>query len=88
MQMLWTDGVFLTKQGAAGSGIPRRLSIEFEKGGEQWQQRPPIGSFEYRLEAARRAGIVREILLGKLFRRRHVSGRAPVLCYTVSLRSG
>ncbi len=34
------------------------------KGGQRVQQQAPVNSFEYRLEALRRAMIVREILLG------------------------
>jgi hypothetical protein len=34
------------------------------KGGQRVQQQAPVNSFEYRLEALRRAMVVREILLG------------------------
>jgi hypothetical protein len=36
------------------------------KGGQGVQQQAPVNSFEYRLEALRRAMIVREILLGNV----------------------
>lgn len=67
MQMLWPNGIFVGKQrrklspasSAQDSGI--LVSDDYE----QWPQRPPINSFEYRREAARRAGVVREIICGE-----------------------
>lgn len=68
-QVLWPDGVFVTKH---PRNLPPATSADLQKSGmdfadevQQSQQRPPINSFEYRLEAARRAGVVREIILGK-----------------------
>lgn len=68
-QALWPDGVFVTKNPRSS---PPATSADLQESGmgfadevQQSQQRPPINSFEYRLEAARRAGVVREIILGK-----------------------
>lgn len=67
--MLWPDGVFVTKHPRnlpeASAAMLESTGIEFAEEDKQYQQRPPVGSFEYRLEAARRAGVVREVILGK-----------------------
>lgn len=69
LQMLWPDGIFVTKHPRnlpeASAAMLESTGIQVAEEDKKWQQRPPVNSFEYRLEAARRAGIVREIILGK-----------------------
>ncbi|CAM6023362.1 unnamed protein product [Sphagnum balticum] len=70
--ILWPDGIFVTKHpsrsglSSTNSGAPEGSGIEGAmKGGQRVQQQAPVNSFEYRLEALRRAMIVREILLDR-----------------------
>lgn len=64
--MLWPDGIFVTKH---PRNLPEASAAMLESTGieasEKDKVRPPVNSFEYRLEAARRAGVVRETILGK-----------------------
>jgi len=72
LQILWPDGIFLTKHpnrhgSSTNSGAPKE-GVEMEgakKAGQRVQQQAPVNSFEHHLEALRRAMVVREILLGK-----------------------
>ncbi|CAK9223803.1 unnamed protein product [Sphagnum troendelagicum] len=70
--ILWPDGIFVTKHpsrsglSSTNSGASKGLGIEGAiKGGQTVQQQAPVNSFEYRLEALRRAMVVREILLDR-----------------------
>jgi sorting nexin-13 len=70
--ILWPDGIFVTKHpsrsdlSSTNSGASKGLGIEGAmKGGQRVQQQAPVNSFEYRLEALRRAMVVREILLDR-----------------------
>lgn len=66
--MLWPDGIFVTKHPRnlpeAAVAMLESTGIEVAQEDKEWQPRPPVNSFEYRLEAARRAGVVRETILG------------------------
>lgn len=68
-EILWPDGIFVTKHPrnlpAASAAILESTGHEVVEAGYEWQQRPPTNCFEYRLEAARRASIVRETILEK-----------------------
>lgn len=71
LQMLWPDGIFVTKHPRnlpeASAAILESTGFAFsEEDQAREQRRPPLNSFEYRVEAARRAGVVREIILGKV----------------------
>lgn len=70
LQMLWPDGIFVTKHPRnlpeASAAMLESTGFTIAEDNQERQQRPPMNSFEYRLEAARRAGVVREIILGKL----------------------
>jgi len=69
LQVLWPDGIFLLKHPRnlpeASVAMLESLGIEISEKDKEFQPRPPVNSFEHRLEAARRAGIVREAILGK-----------------------
>jgi len=69
LQMIWPDGIFLTKHPRnlpeASVAMLESVGIELSEKYKEWKPRPPVNSFEYRLEAARRAGVVRETILGK-----------------------
>jgi sorting nexin-13 len=72
LQILWPDGIFLTKHpnrhgSSTNSGAPKE-GVEMEgakKAGQRVQQQAPVNSFEHHLEALRRAMVVREILLDR-----------------------
>ena len=70
LQALWPDGVFVTNHPRnlpeASAAMLQSTGLTVAEADQERQQRPPLNSFEYRLEAARRAGVVREIILGKL----------------------
>lgn len=68
--MLWPNGIFVGKHrrklSPASSAQDSGILVSDDH--EQWPQRPQrpaINSFEYRREAARRAGVVREIICGE-----------------------
>ncbi|KAG0586098.1 hypothetical protein KC19_2G064000 [Ceratodon purpureus] len=68
--VLWPDGIFITKHPRnitpTSSTALEDFEIEFpSENQDQGQQRPPMNSFEQRREAARQAGVVREIILDK-----------------------
>ena len=68
-QVLWPDGIFITKHPRnvtlTSSTALEDFGVEFPGESQyQGQQRPPMNSFEQRHEAARRAGVVRDLILG------------------------
>jgi sorting nexin-13 len=72
MQVLWPDGIFITKHPRnltpTSAAALEDLEIVFPyESQDPGQQPPPMSSFDQRCEAARRAGVVREIILGMCF---------------------
>jgi sorting nexin-13 len=69
LQMLWPDGIFVTKhpriQPDATAAMLEGTAYTVSEAEKYRQQRPSLNSFEYRLLAAKRVGVVREIILGK-----------------------
>ncbi|XP_024394619.1 uncharacterized protein [Physcomitrium patens] len=62
--VLWPDGIFITKH-PKNSTIVEDSARGFSDDSREGQQHPPLNSFEQRQEAARRAEVVREIILDK-----------------------
>lgn len=68
MQVLWPDGIFVTKHPRnsppSDSSALEDNRMEFPDESKAGQQRPPVNLTEQKPEAARRAAVVREIILG------------------------
>jgi len=69
--VLWPDGIFVTKHPrnlspTSSTGV-KDIGMEFSDEIQESLKRPAINTFEQRREAARQAGVVREIILGMHF---------------------